>query len=137
MFHSVDAFEGARQKLVLQELLGGAPQEAVSTDEACAIEPALAPRREAFAGGIHTESECAVDCLKLYQSMVKILSARDVRWSMGQVVEWLVVPKRRLQAVQLRNGQDICASLRAEHRRQRPQSGLYPCERSTARGGHG
>jgi D-amino-acid dehydrogenase len=95
--------------LALQQSLGGAPQQAVSTDEACAIEPALAPRREAFAGGIYTDSECAADCLKLCQSLVKILSTRGVQWSMGQPVERLVVRERRLQAVQLRNGQDIAA----------------------------
>ena len=40
MFRSPAAFEGARQQLALQQRLGGAPQQAVSSDEACAIEPA-------------------------------------------------------------------------------------------------
>jgi D-amino-acid dehydrogenase len=109
MFRSAAAFAGARQQLALQQSLGGAAQQAVSSDEACAIEPALAPRRDAFAGGIYTDSECAADCLKLCQSLVKILSTRGVQWSMGQAIERLVVRERRLQAVQLRNGQDITA----------------------------
>lgn len=109
MFRSATAFAGARQQLALQQRLGGAPQQAVSTDEACAIEPALAPRREAFAGGIYTDSECAADCLKLCQSLVKILSARGVHWCMGQAVERLIVREHRLQAVRLRNGQEILA----------------------------
>jgi D-amino-acid dehydrogenase len=109
MFRSAAAFAGARQQLALQQSLGGAAQQAVSSDEACAIEPALAPRREAFAGGIYTDSECAADCLKLCQSWVKILSNRGVQWSMSQAIERLVVRENRLQAVQLRNGQDIAA----------------------------
>jgi D-amino-acid dehydrogenase len=109
MFRSAAAFAGARQQLALQQRLGGAPQQAVSSDEACAIEPALAPRRQAFAGGIYTDSECAADCLKLCQSLVQILSTRGVQWCMGHAVERLIVRERRLQAVQLRNGQDITA----------------------------
>lgn len=109
MFRSVAAFEGARQQLALQQRLGGAQQQPVTSDEACAIEPAMAPRRDAFAGGIYTDSECAADCLKLCQSLVKILSARGVHWCMGQAVERLMVREGRVQAVQLRNGEDITA----------------------------
>ena len=109
MFRCASAFADARQQLALQQHLGGAPQQAVSSDEACAIEPALTPSRDALAGGIYTDSECAADCLKLCQSLVKILSARGVQWCMGQAVERLIVREDRLQAVQLRNGQDISA----------------------------
>ena len=109
MFRCASAFADARQQLALQQHLGGAPQQAVSSDEACAIEPALTPRRDAFAGGIYTVSECAADCLKLCQSLVQILSARGVHWCMGQAVERMIVREDRLQAVQLRNGQDISA----------------------------
>jgi D-amino-acid dehydrogenase len=109
MFRCASDFADARQQLALQQHLGGAPQQAVSSDEACAIEPALTPRRDAFAGGIYTVSECAADCLKLCQSLVQILSARGVHWCMGQAVERMIVREDRLQAVQLRNGQDISA----------------------------
>ena len=109
MFRSAAAFEGARQQLALQQRLGGSPQQAVSSDEACAIEPALAPRRDAFAGGIYTDSECAADCFKLCQSLVKILSTRGVQWCMGQAVKRLMVREQRLQAVQLATGQEIVA----------------------------
>ena len=109
MFRSTSAFEAARQQLALQQQLGGAPQQAVSASEACAIEPALAPRLEAFSGGIYTPSECAADCKKLCDEWVRILSTRDVQWSMGQRIESMVVRGQQVQAVRLASGQDISA----------------------------
>lgn len=109
MFRSAAAFNAARSQLTLQQQLGGAPQQAVSADEACAIEPALAPRREVFAGGIYTDSECAADCKKLCEELVRILSARGVQWCMGQSVQKLVVQGQQVVAAQLANGQDIPA----------------------------
>ena len=107
MFRSAAAFSAARSQLALQQQLGGAPQQAVSADEACAIEPALAPRREVFAGGIYTDSECAADCKKLCEEWVRILSTRDVRWWMGQAVQKLVTRGPQVVAAQLATGQDI------------------------------
>ena len=59
MFRSVAAFEGARQQLALQQRLGGAPQQAVSSDEACAIEPALQAASTPTANAPPTASNCA------------------------------------------------------------------------------
>lgn len=109
MFRTAAAFNAARSQLALQQQLGGAPQQAVSADEACAIEPALAPRREVFAGGIYTDSECAADCQKLCNEWVRLLSARGVQWCMGQPVQQLLVQGQQVMAVQLANGQDIAA----------------------------
>ena len=104
MFRSPAAFEGARQQLALQQRLGGAPQEAVSSDEACAIEPALAPRRDDFAGGIYTDSECAADCLAVCQGLQRLLAARGVRFVLGTRVEGFVHHARRIAAVQTSAG---------------------------------
>lgn len=109
MFRSAAAFHAARSQLALQRQLGGAPQQAVSAEEACAIEPALTPRRDAFAGGIYTDSECAADGQKLCDALVRILSVRDVHWCMGQPVQRLVVRDQHMVAVQLASGQDITA----------------------------
>ena len=109
MFRSAAAFNAARNQLALQQQLGGAPQQAVSAEEACAIEPALAPRRDAFAGGIYTDSECAADGQKLCDAMVQILSTRGVDWCMGQAVQRLVVRGQRMVAARLASGQDILA----------------------------
>ena len=109
MFRSAAAFNAARSQLALQQQLGGSPQQAVSADEACAIEPALVPRRELFAGGIYTGSECAADCQTLCDEWVRILSARGVQWCMGQAVQRLVVRGQQVVAAQLANGQDIGA----------------------------
>ena len=107
MFRSAAAFHAARSQLALQQQLGGAPQQAISANEACAIEPALAPRRELFAGGIYTESECAADCKKLCEEYARILSTRDVRWCMGQAVQKLITRGPQVVAAQLATGQDI------------------------------
>lgn len=109
MFRSEAAFQTARSQLALQQQLGGAPQQAVSTAEACAIEPALAHRQNAFAGGIYTESECAADGQKLCDAWVRILSARGVNWCMGQPVQSFMVRGQQTMAVQLVSGQDIPA----------------------------
>jgi D-amino-acid dehydrogenase len=109
MFRSATAFDAARQQLALQQQLGGSPQHAVSASEACAIEPALGPRRELFAGGIYTPSECAADCRKLCEEYVRILSTRGVQWCMGQRIERLLAHGQQVQAVLLASGQDIQA----------------------------
>ena len=101
------AFTAARNQLALQQQLGGAPQQAVSAHEACATEPALSPRREVFAGGIYTDSECAADCKKLCEEYARLLSARDVQWRMGQQVQKLVTRGPQVVAAQLTTGQDI------------------------------
>lgn len=109
MFRTAAAFNAARSQLTLQQQLGGAPQQAVSTEEACAIEPALAPRRDVFAGGIYTASECAADCQKLCDELVRVLTARGVHWHLGQAVQGWVVRGQQVQAVQLANGQHLPA----------------------------
>ena len=109
VFRSASAFDAARQQLALQQQLGGSPQQAVSASEACAIEPALSPRRELFAGGIYTPSECAADCKKLCEEYVRILSTRGVQWCMGQRIERLLLRGQQVQAVSLASGQDIQA----------------------------
>ena len=49
LFRTEASFAAARQQMVLQKQLGGAPQSAVSAPEACAIEPALAHQQKDFA----------------------------------------------------------------------------------------
>lgn len=109
MYRSPAAFDAARRQLALQQRLSGAPQQAVSAAEACAIEAALAPRQDLFAGGIYTASECVADCKKLCDEWVRILSARGLHWSMGQPVQRLHVQGQRVVAAQLADGQTLAA----------------------------
>ncbi|MDM0045464.1 D-amino acid dehydrogenase [Variovorax dokdonensis] len=67
------ALEGARQQVLLQSQLGGAPQEVLDAAQCVAIEPALDGYRQHFAGAVYTPSECAIDSLKLCQSLAEAL----------------------------------------------------------------
>ena len=72
------SFAAARRQLLLQQSLG-CEQRAVSAAEAVAIEPALQNHRVKIAGAVHTPGECAADCYKVCQELLRLLRARGVR----------------------------------------------------------
>jgi D-amino-acid dehydrogenase len=69
----------ARRQVELQAALGGAEQRIVSPAECADIEPALAHYADRIAGGVHTPSECAVDCGRLCMPCTS--ACRPVAWS--------------------------------------------------------
>jgi D-amino-acid dehydrogenase len=109
LFRTEASFAAARQQMVLQKQLGGAPQSAVSAPEACAIEPALAHQQKDFAGAIYTDSECAADCKLVCEALAQILTARGAALRWGQAFRQWVPKGDRLAAVQLDHGEEVSA----------------------------
>lgn len=98
------SFAGARRQLDLQASLGGAEQHAVSAAECVAIEPALDHYRSRIAGAIYTPSECAADCFKVCQELLRLLRARGARTMIATEVFGLVVHRGAVAAVQTAAG---------------------------------
>jgi D-amino-acid dehydrogenase len=94
------AFDAARRQLDLQQRLGGQAQQALTPAQCVAVEPALAHHAQHVAGGIHTPSECAADCLKVCEGLHQRLLARGVRFELGRTVRGWVRAGDRIAAVQ-------------------------------------
>lgn len=86
LYRGEAAFADARRQLDLQRGLGGAPQAAVTREEALAIEPALAHAQVPIAGAIHTPSECAADCRKVCEALAHRLAQQGTRLAFGTTV---------------------------------------------------
>lgn len=108
LYPDTTSFDAARRQLDLQRRLGGQPQEALSPAQCVAVEPALADYGPRIAGGIHTPSECAADCLKLCQGLHERLAADGVRFELGRSVLGWVRDGGRVAAVRTDAG-DIAA----------------------------
>ncbi|MGZ5195314.1 MAG: D-amino acid dehydrogenase [Ramlibacter sp.] len=102
------AFAVARRQMALQRALGGAPQQAVSKNEAIAIEPALAQADVPIAGAIFTPSECAADCQKVCVALAKALRDQGVRFRLGAAVNGFAQRGARVLAARTDAG-DIVA----------------------------
>lgn len=72
------SFAAAQHQLVLQRALG-TQQWAVDAAQCVRIEPALAQSAVAIAGGIYTPGECAADCHKACQALLRGLRAAGAR----------------------------------------------------------
>ncbi len=83
------SFAAARRQLALQRSLGVEQQE-VDPDECAQIEPALHHYRSRIAGGIYTPGECAADCYKVCQHLLRILAQGGTRLHLGTEVTGLV-----------------------------------------------
>ena len=84
------SFAAARRQLALQQSLG-VEQRAVSAAEAIAIEPALQHHCARIAGAIYTPGECAADCYKVCQELLRILRAHGVRTMFSANVSGAIV----------------------------------------------
>jgi D-amino-acid dehydrogenase len=102
------AFAAARRQMALQRTLGGAPQQAVSMDEAIAIEPALAQADVPIAGAIFTPSECAADCQKVCVALAQVLRGQGVQFRLGAKVHSFARRRSRLLAARTDAG-DVVA----------------------------
>lgn len=92
------SFASARQQMALQRTLGS-EQHALSPAECVAIEPALAHHASRFHGAVYTPSEAAADCLKVCQSLERLLRALGVRFLLGTPVQGLVRKSDRVVEV--------------------------------------
>jgi D-amino-acid dehydrogenase len=97
------SFAGARQQLALQQSLG-TEQRAVSAAEAVGIEPALHSHRGRIAGAIYTPGECAADCYKVCQELLRLLRAQGARTAFSANVSGLVVNRGVASAVETDTG---------------------------------
>jgi len=97
LYPDAKGFAAAQKQMELQRALGS-QQSALSAQESCKLEPALAAYSLSIAGAIYTPSECALDCLKLCQELERILRARGVRFLLGNAVTALDIRRRRIVA---------------------------------------
>jgi D-amino-acid dehydrogenase len=79
----------------------GSNQQVLGPADVLAVEPALAGYRGAFHGAIHTESECAVDGLKLCQEMYRLMVERGVQCLFDTRVDGFQRQGERITAVNL------------------------------------
>ena len=93
------SFAAARRQLALQQSLG-TEQRAVSAAEAMALEPALQHHRSRIAGAIYTPGECAADCYKVCQELLRLLQAQGVRTVFSANVSGMVVRRGVAAAVE-------------------------------------
>lgn len=105
LYPDAASFDAARRQLDLQLRLGGQPQAALSPAQCVDVEPALVDYAPRIAGGIHTPSECAADCLKVCEGLHDRLAAAGVRFELERSVQGWVRQGRRLAAVRTDAGE--------------------------------
>ncbi|WP_234265406.1 D-amino acid dehydrogenase [Hydrogenophaga sp. NFH-34] len=99
LYPDAASFDAARRQLDLQRALGGQPQTALTPAQCQDVEPALAHYAPRIAGGIHTPSECAADCLKVCLALHQRLADRGVRFELDRTVKGWVREADRIIAV--------------------------------------
>lgn len=97
LYPDTKSFAAAQRQVALQTALGS-QQSAISAQESCDLEPALASYQAQIAGAVYTPSECAVDCLKLCQELERVLRARGVQFVLGSAVTALETLQQRIVA---------------------------------------
>lgn len=97
LYPDAKGFAAAQRQVALQTTLGS-QQSAISAQQSCDLEPALASYQAQFAGAVYTPSECAVDCLKLCQALERLLRARGVQFVLGDAVTALETRQQRVVA---------------------------------------
>jgi D-amino-acid dehydrogenase len=97
LYPDTASFAAARRQMALQRALGS-EQTAVTAQECVAIEPALAHNQARIAGAIHTPGECAADCYKVCQELLRLLRARGVRFLFNTEVTRMVLRRGRAVA---------------------------------------
>ena len=97
LYPSAGTFEAAQRQMALQQRLGS-QQSAMTAQTCCELEPALQHYRSRIAGAIYTRSECAVDCQKLCDELVRLLRLRGVQFALGANVDALTMHQGRVVA---------------------------------------
>ena len=103
LFSSADAFDSARQQMLLQRAMGSA-QEAVDADRCVALEPALQHQHQHIAGAIYTPGECAADCQKTCDGLMSVLQAHGVNFLLHTAIDRLVIRRGSVAAVSTSEG---------------------------------
>lgn len=93
------SFAHARRQLALQQSVG-VEQRAASAAECVQIEPTLAGYRPNIAGAIYTPGECAADCYKVCQELLRLLRARGARTVFDTEALGFVARRGRVAAVE-------------------------------------
>ncbi len=104
LYPDTASFAAARRQMALQRALGS-EQAAVTAQECVAIEPALAHYQARIAGAIHTPGECAADCYKVCQELLRLLRSRGVRFLFNTEVTQMVLRGGRAVAALTTTGQ--------------------------------
>ena len=107
LYSGMAGLAGAERQIALQRSMGSV-QRLVSPEECVAIEPALTAYRAHIAGAVHTPSECAADCLKVCQELLRVLGARGVRFLLDTEVCGFDVRAGRMMALRTSAG-DVAA----------------------------
>jgi D-amino-acid dehydrogenase len=100
LYPDATALKKAAEQVRFQAGLGS-QQQVLSPAEAVSIEPALLGYRTAFHGAIHTESECAVDGLKLCREMSRLMAEQGVEFLFNTRVDGFRRQGERITAVSL------------------------------------
>jgi D-amino-acid dehydrogenase len=103
LYPTAAAFAVAQRQMALQSALGSL-QEAVTAQQCCDLEPALAQYQPHIAGAIYTPSECAIDCLQLCMALERALRARGVQFVLGAEVTSLEQRAGRVVAAHTAQG---------------------------------
>ncbi|HRK40254.1 MAG TPA: D-amino acid dehydrogenase [Burkholderiaceae bacterium] len=105
LYPDSDSFAAAQRQLDLQRRLGCQPQFALTPQQCTDIEPTLADFAHRVAGGIHTPSEGAADCLKVCEGLHSRLAERGVRFVLGSRVKGWAREGNRIAAIDTDVGQ--------------------------------
>jgi D-amino-acid dehydrogenase len=103
LYPTAASFAAAQRQMALQSALGS-QQRAVSAQQCCDLESALASYQPHIAGAIYTPSECAIDCLQLCLALERVLRARGVRFVLGAEVTALEQRTGRVVAAHTAQG---------------------------------
>jgi D-amino-acid dehydrogenase len=82
---SKPSLDAAREQMALQKTWGS-DQYLLGQSECVALEPALESYRVKIEGGIYTPGECVIDSYALCQGLMRLLTAKGVRFALGQKV---------------------------------------------------
>lgn len=104
LYRDATSLEQARRQMELQRRLGS-QQQVLDPDECVAAEPTLAAYRSQIAGCVHTPGECAVDNLKLSQSLALALQQQGVSLHAGTPAQSWVLRQGRAVAVRTPAGE--------------------------------
>ena len=105
LYRNRASFAAARGHAELENALGAVTQSVLTPAECLALEPALAIKPSALAGGTYDETEQVADCASFCDAVAKRLRRRNtVSFQMETSIEAPVVRNGRLRAVETDRG---------------------------------
>jgi D-amino-acid dehydrogenase len=114
IYRDPKAFEAAQRQLNFQRQLAlGGEQQAIDLDAVLRLEPALQGACADIVGAIHTPSECALDCQKLCDELVRLLRLKGVEFRFNSFVQRLDVEGDVAKSVTVEEGAADGAEIRS------------------------